>query len=490
MPGNYNSIFSLHKRYWFIVVVYFVLSLIGISYHELRLDEAQHFLIARDSNSLYNLFKASRIEGHPLLWTILLFIITRLSSNVFYMQLLHIVINCFTVIIICKSNMSIWEKILIIFGYYVFYEFNIISRNYGLSSLLIILLIYQYIKNKDAIIKIAAIIFLLANTHLFSLLASLAFVFAYIVNNRNSLVKQSKKTLTVASLIILTGWLLSVYCIIPPNQYGITFIGFDSTGYFSTDRILKTISVCLKGIFYIPDYTAANHHYHDTLYYLTLNWKTWVIYVVSALAILIPAYLVKNNRFAFTFFCVYVLLYIPVYYFLPLVYGIRYFGFFYLVFICCYWIARPQLSKISHITVSIILALQFINGIYAYSMDLYYPFSESKNISKYIQQEKLPNEKILILNRKLRPAISAYTEEKYFGVENGQPSSYCLWNTYLPYPVLKSVIDTALNSNSSALIVSNTAFNGLLDTTKLQKLKTFDNGILQEENAVIYRYRK
>lgn len=36
---------------------FFILSLIGVLYHEVWLDEAHHFLLARDSSSFYELMQ-------------------------------------------------------------------------------------------------------------------------------------------------------------------------------------------------------------------------------------------------------------------------------------------------------------------------------------------------------------------------------------------------------------------------------------------------
>jgi hypothetical protein len=474
----------------FILLTFFLLSLAGIFHHEIWLDEAQHFLIARDSHTLSGLFDACRREGHPLLWNIILFLVTRFSSNPFYMQLVHILISTTTVAIILKTNLSTAEKILIIFGYFLFYEYNIISRNYGLSVLLMIFLMYSYKKNYMSLVKLAVILFFLAQTHLFSLLFSFAFVLTYILIYRNQLLKQTPKTLFIVMLVVLSGWLISAYCIFPSWSYGNKFLSYDSTGYFSSARIIKTLSVCLKGIFYIPDYNAADHHFINSFYYMTLNLTVWVKYLLSFVAIAVPVFILRVNRFALMLFCSFLLIFIPVYFFLPLVYGIRYFGFFYVVFVCCYLIARPEISKTGIVISILIFFLQFLNGFYAYSMDLRYPFSEGKDVSNYLKKVRINNEKVFILNRTLRPAISAYTGEKFFGIENGQPLSYCLWDKRLPDSILKYKLTIALNSDITALIIDNTPFHELVDTTKVLRLASFNNGIFAGENATIYRYRK
>ena len=473
-----------------ILSIFFILSLIGILHHEIWLDEAQHFLIARDSKSLHELFRICRIEGHPVMWNILLFIITRFSSNPFWMQFVHIVISCLTVFLLLKSKLSLFEKILIIFGYYFFYEYNILSRNYGISAFFMILLVHYYLKDPAGITRLAVMLFFLAQTHLFSMIFSCAFALTFILIQRRSFYLQSSRRLITAGLIILAGWTISAWFIIPPWQYGMKFIGYDSTGYLSSERIIKTVSVGLKGIFYIPDYHAPGHHFFNSLYFLTLNLAAWKIYLLSAAAFLIPAWILKNNRFALILFCSFFIIFISIYFYLPLVNGIRYFGYFYVTFLCCYFIARPGILKYGLFISFLIFALQFFNGIYAYTMDLQFPFSEGKNISNYIKQVRLKDEKIFILNATLRPAISAYTGEKYFATENGQYLSYCHWDESLPDSVLKSKLSSGLNADSTSLIISNSDIHNLLDTNKLQKLQTFNHGILKGEDADVFRYRK
>ena len=58
-----------------VLFLYLVISIAGLYYHELWLDEAQHFLIGRDSNSLPALYNNMRYDGHPRLWNFLLYFI-------------------------------------------------------------------------------------------------------------------------------------------------------------------------------------------------------------------------------------------------------------------------------------------------------------------------------------------------------------------------------------------------------------------------------
>jgi len=257
MPG----VTAKGYRYYFpfiIVPVYCIISVTGMYHHEVWLDEAHSFLLARDNASLPAMIYACRFEGHPLLWNILLFIVTRFTHNVMGMQLLHVIINCITVYFLCKSPFSTVEKILIIFSYYCLFEYNIISRNYGISLLFVVLVLYVYSINKRALLTLAVLLFLLANTHLFSLLFSAAFALMYVVFNRSLLAQISRRKVMAAACILLAGWLIAAWSIAPAGGYTSQFLAHEQSGYLSSVRVLKTVSVCLKGIFYLPDYSNYN----------------------------------------------------------------------------------------------------------------------------------------------------------------------------------------------------------------------------------------
>src|ERR1700691_4076213 len=76
-------------------LVFLILSAIGIFSHELWLDEAQHFLIARDSDSLQEVYFHMQYDGHVRGWNFLLYFITHyISANPLYMQVFHwLIIN-------------------------------------------------------------------------------------------------------------------------------------------------------------------------------------------------------------------------------------------------------------------------------------------------------------------------------------------------------------------------------------------------------------
>lgn len=480
---------SLHKTEWILTLLFFILSLIGVLYHEIWLDEAQHYLLARDSKSISDLIYNCRMEGHPLLWNLLLFFITRFSQEVVYMQLLHIIINCCTVYLIAGTRLKLFEKICIIFSYFIFYEYNIISRNYGLATLMMLFVGIGYFNKSIKLIPLSIAFVVLANTHLYGLLFSVAFIACLLIYDRKYLFN-NKNHLLLASVIYIFGMLIALVTIVPPNNYTHLFIQYENSGFLSTDRILKTLSVCLKGIFYLPDFSKSGSGIENSSYIFEHINSTLILLCISLIAIAIPAFLFRKNKFALVLFISYFIFYSVCNYFLPLINGTRYFGFFYIVFVICYIISRVNMNRWEKIFATGIFLLQMFNGIYFYITDLNKQFSVTKTASSYLSRQFDEDARILILDRTIRPSISAYTKRKYFGIETGTPRSWCLWQNELTPDESKIKIDSVLQSNQQTLIITGQRLPDYIDSTKIELIKQFDNSMLKNENLVIYKFNR
>src|SRR5689334_12634149 len=74
---------------WLALALYAALLAIGIAHHEIWRDEAQAWLLARDSGTPLALLHAMRYEGHPPIWHLLLWLLSRATSAPLAMQVLH-----------------------------------------------------------------------------------------------------------------------------------------------------------------------------------------------------------------------------------------------------------------------------------------------------------------------------------------------------------------------------------------------------------------
>src|SRR5688572_21418326 len=111
-----------------------------MSKHEIWLDEAHHWLLAKDSDSFGELFRNMQYEGHPPLWNILLFGVSRVTDSFVGMQILHLLFAGGTVFLILRyAPLPFWVKVLLPFTYFFGFEYAIIARNYAPAVFFIIL---------------------------------------------------------------------------------------------------------------------------------------------------------------------------------------------------------------------------------------------------------------------------------------------------------------------------------------------------------------
>ena len=128
MPGD-GAFRPHHSRkiggfLWPAVLGFFCLGLILLLRHEMWQDEWQAWLLAKESASLPELFRNLRYEGHPGLWHLGLYLVSRVTFNPLGMQLLHLLVATTAVYLFLKySPFSRPQKILFILGYFPFYEY-------------------------------------------------------------------------------------------------------------------------------------------------------------------------------------------------------------------------------------------------------------------------------------------------------------------------------------------------------------------------------
>ena len=67
---------------WAVFGAYVLLLLMALANHELWGDEIHSWNIARSSHGLIDLLRNSRYEGHPPLWYVVLFSITRITHEI------------------------------------------------------------------------------------------------------------------------------------------------------------------------------------------------------------------------------------------------------------------------------------------------------------------------------------------------------------------------------------------------------------------------
>lgn len=105
---------------------------LGLS-HEPFADEAQSFLIARDTGIAELLSTTARTEGTPVLWHFWLKLLLFVGLPYSLLFLASVLPEFAAVVLfVCKAPFSAAVRYLFPLTYYVFYQYNVVARSYSL----------------------------------------------------------------------------------------------------------------------------------------------------------------------------------------------------------------------------------------------------------------------------------------------------------------------------------------------------------------------
>lgn len=421
----------MHKNYYYTIgltTLYFILSFIGILNHEIWLDESHHWLLARDSDNLLNLTTNTNSEGHPILWNILLFYITRFTHNPFWMQFLHILISTTAIFIFLKkAPFSLLFKTLFIFGYFIFYEYNIISRNYMLGGLFLFLACSIFKDRGKKFILLCFLLAVAANTHIMFSVISIAVFLTLAAEVKQDKALFNTKSINYGTLIFFFGIIISIIQIIPE-----TTLFFDRINELSfQEKLIPGFISFFKGLFPIPDFRSI-HFWNSNLF---VNISKPISTIVGIIVYLIPLFLFFKRKY--TLFFVYIaLLGTQVFFFITQISATRYFGMTFIILIIAMWLNyfyptkentfSKKYKNLRNTIIYGILIIQCLAGVIAFSMDIIYPFSSGREIALFLKDKDLLKHKIVTESCE-GTVISSDIRKKIYFLCNNDQESYCKW---------------------------------------------------------------
>ncbi len=490
-----------------LALLYFAVSFVGILHHELWLDEAQHWLLARDSNSVSELVQNIRLEGHPLLWSLMLFFITRFTSDPFWMQLLHILISTTAVIVFLrKAPFDGLFKVLFIFGYFMVFEYNLISRNYSLGILFLFLACTLFEKREQRFSSICLLLALAMNTHLLFSVPAFALFLTLLVEQIQN--RQFFKNRFLAGYFVFAVGLLLILIQIKTTDSDWLLDPINQLPF--EERIVDGYVSFFKGIIAVPDFRTI--HFWNTN--LVVNWSKPLAAILALLIYLLPLVLFFKNRKTL-FFIYSALIGTQIFFFITQRSATRFHGMTFMLIIIGLWMEHyysQEDSKLKRFLTSIKLALfqkpiiytilliHFCSGIYAYSMDFKYPFASAKQAVDYLKNRKTNTKKIVSISCE-GTLVSAYLERKIYFLLEGSNESFCHWDSNFSCLNNKSIIEMLsayAAAEHSFVCVSNQPINGIPqymwtpanDKIRIRLLEGFHQAIIPNMDYYIYEVSK
>ena len=160
-----QKIFNKKTLCWFIFILYSILNLFLVLKHEPWRDEIHAWLMSKEL-SFSELVVASRFDGHPILWHLILMPFAKSNFPIITLNIISYIIMLISAwLLLFKTKLSLFFKVIILFTIPFTYIYSAISRNYCLIVLLLVLIALLYDKRYEKPILYSVLIALLVHTH-------------------------------------------------------------------------------------------------------------------------------------------------------------------------------------------------------------------------------------------------------------------------------------------------------------------------------------
>lgn len=196
--------------YSVLLFIYIGLVLLGLINHEQWRDEAQAWLIVRDTNFI-EFLRVLRTEGHPPLWYLLIMPLAKLGLPYISQSILTATIMIASVyLLLFRTNLPIVLKVLLPFSYFFLYEYALFARSYCLIAFFVVAIIALYPKRFERPWLYAICIAGLFNTHvlMFTFCGSLVLVYIWEMWKENN---ANTRNISSAILMSISGLYLIPY---------------------------------------------------------------------------------------------------------------------------------------------------------------------------------------------------------------------------------------------------------------------------------------
>lgn len=222
--------------------------------HAMWRDELQIFQLGTGSASLTELFHNLRYEAHGSLWDVLVFAVTRVTTDPIAMQVLQACLATAIWIGIYRwSPFSRAEKFLLLLGYFLFFEYFVMSRSYTLAALLGFgfVAIRHHAPQRTILAWLS--LGLLANLVMQATIWSIALAIGFAIEQR-----RHDKAFCAGAAIYLALLAFGIWTMIPAADYG----PWGSDVHFSWGRLYNAVAIPVGAFWPIdPDWVVNSFRF-------------------------------------------------------------------------------------------------------------------------------------------------------------------------------------------------------------------------------------
>ncbi len=379
----------------FLIIVWFIIVFIVMINHEIWRDESQVWCLVRDLN-IFEVFNKARLEGHPILWYLLVFPFAKTGLPLVSMQIISFLCVFLSVLYVCfKSDFNNYIKTVFVFSSGMLYYMPVVARNYALIPLFLFPLADFYLKRKSHPYLFSLFLILLSQTHVLMLGLCFIVFFIYTFEIIFEFLKTKDIKLFTPVIIQALNFLLLFLTFYNMQNMNHAVVFYSD----NTRPIIEAITIFAQMFFLYP-------------FSYFVNFNAVIFYVLSA----VLGYLFyKNDKKIFLIFLV-SFSYIFFIYYKIWFNGIVNQKAFTLILciIFCYWISRNK-TKGLNIAIGILLTICAIPSIFLANLEITHQFTGAKQIADYIKENLNDEEYFYAVGYPFTfTSISAYLPNKKF----------------------------------------------------------------------------
>lgn len=477
--------------------------------HEMWGDEAQAFLIARDSHSFIDLFNNVRYEGHPYLWYLIIKLSIYFIPHFYVIQVLNVVFATaiFTVIYFF-SPFSALQKFLIASSYFISFEWVVVSRSYALGVFLLLLAValHERLNQDNKFIFIAVALGLAINSSAHAMIVAVllaAYIFLYTVKTKSSFRRLFRgKKLAGICIICISLALYFIQTFPPADRLGEEKIHHWNAP--ATDKIAYSLKNLTKGFFFIQRTVQDQAIWQNDMVVNKYSSGAMhggrsvsdIFYLVAGLSVfLLTSFFLKQKEALLFYIGTTVVLFIGNYG-SPYGLSLRHCGFYFLTLIMAFWLNKGSVAASSKLNIILggVLILQFFSSVIIHIAEWKLPFSNAKMTAKYLKDNHLDTLKVLGHFWQTSPVIAYTGTKKYVLIESGTETSFIKLDTIQHNKNLNAnlhperFMEVAKKTGAEILLLLPADTIPIPESMGYKRLVTFDKPAIQfYEKYVIYQ---
>lgn len=428
-------------------MVFIIIGIIILSYHEMWRDEIHIWLLATHADSFSMFLTHRSTESEPIVWHCMVYFFAQISDSMAILSYANLLFLAGSIFLLFQyAPFRKWEKAGLALSYYFLFEYAVIARSYALSILLLFILLTLFDKRQKWLFT--TIFILLVNTNVLTLIIGFA-LWIYL------LLRKSYETKFL--LVMMSGMFISFADVAWQTFYAYQYT--DQLVYATETRgiywLLHKLSLIQKGYFPLPLY-GWNTNWIESIPAALLMLSVATMLSLAIMAIVIRI-LWRDKKLVFSFAVGTFLLFI--------LFGFfwggsqRHWGYFFLFFLACYWIYVQTSTERLKFTffLPVCIVIQIVGGTMMIAKEISTPFSNADEVAVYIKKSAVSNTVITGYPDYVIEPVAAYLHRNFYNLQSEKYAYLVDWNR--PHllserEIAERLNDKKLKSKSVFLILS------------------------------------